>query len=368
MSNANREIIALVSAQRVIMKKSKSPSARQEAKSGSSSAIAAALADWFNAHGRDYPWRRTTDPYAILVSEMMLQQTQISTVLDRGYYQRWMERFPTLQSLADADETSVLRTWEGLGYYRRSRFLHQLAKVTVAEHGGLFPQDRETVRALPGIGAYTCGAVLSFAFNQPEPIVDGNIARVLSRLFNEPTPVDSTAGQKLLWERAKVLLSRAESPRCHNSAIMELGQTICRTGQPDCLRCPVKRWCLATEPAKLPVKDKKTVLTDVTERVYFHHARKGVLLQQETGKRRTGLWKLPTLPDALPELPPVLHRCSYGITRYKVTLWVHDFDGKPQHENSRFVPLSELKDLPMPSPYRRALTAVLALSDFHLAN
>lgn len=337
-----------------------------------SAAIAQALESWFAANARDYPWRRTTDPYAILVSEMMLQQTQIPTVLDRGYFARWMERFPDLPTLAAASESEVLRAWEGLGYYRRARFLHQLAQRIVAAHGGVFPRDKEAIRALPGVGAYTAGAVASFAFDACEPIVDGNVARVLSRLCDDATPVDSTEGQTVLWERAETLVRASASPRALNSALMELGQTVCRTGTPQCGECPVKTFCLARDPGNLPVKSRRTTLTDVTERVFFHRSEKGVLLQQETGRRRTGLWKLPALPESA-GLPPVLHQSRYTITRYKVVLWVHApptinalrtlmKSGAMQH-----VTASDLPNLPMPSPYRKALNALLALADFKLS-
>lgn len=330
--------------------------------------IAQALDVWFRAGAKDYPWRRTTDPYAILVSEMMLQQTQIPTVLDRGFYERWMERFPNLATLAIAAESDVLRAWEGLGYYRRARFLHQMAQAVVREHGGIFPTDLALIRALPGIGAYTAGAVMSFAYDKSAPIVDGNVARVISRLCNDATPIDSTEGLKRLWERAEGLLAFAKSPRIHNGALMELGQLICRPTQPNCRACPVQTWCQAEDPASLPVKSKKTVITEVTERVIFHQSEAGVLLEQETGKRRTGLWKLPELPAAA-TFPPVLHRASYTITRYKVTLWVHEApmpDVFTQTSTFRYVSSAELPDLPMPSPYRKALNAVLAQQDFRL--
>jgi A/G-specific adenine glycosylase len=334
--------------------------------------IAAALESWFETHARDYPWRRTTDPYAILVSEMMLQQTQIATVLGRGYYARWMERFPDLRTLADASEPEVLRIWEGLGYYRRARFLHQLAKTIIADHDGVFPRDVETIRALPGIGRYTAGAIASFAFDAREPIVDGNVARVLSRIANDPTPVDSTAGQAKLWEHAAFLVKAAKSPRILNSALMELGQRLCRTGTPACAECPVKPHCLAEDPATLPIKSKQTTITEVTERVFFHRTDAGILLQQETGPRRTGLWKLPALPD-MPKPPPVLHKAHYTITRYRVTLWVHEAPAAKLmkavmgNESSRFISDDELAHLPMPSPYRKALNAVRAVTDAEFA-
>lgn len=328
--------------------------------------VTAALEAWFDAHGRDYPWRRTTDPYAILVSEMMLQQTQISTVLDRGYYARWMERFPHPGALAEATEAEVLRLWEGLGYYRRARFLHQMAQTVTRDLAGVFPTDLASVRELPGVGDYTAGAVCSFAYDARVPLVDGNVARVLSRLWNDATPVDSKTGQTRLWSRARALVEEARSPRVLNSALMELGQRFCRTGTPACKECPVQPYCQAEDPASLPVKSKQTLITAVTERVFYHQNEEGVILEQESGSRRTGLWKLPSLPEQIPH-PPVVHHSRYTITRYKVELWVHaGADGCEPGSGQRRVPASELRDLPMPSPYRRALNALLAHRDFRL--
>lgn len=327
-------------------------------------ALAADLVAWFRKEGKDYPWRRTHDPYAVLVSEIMLQQTQIATVLDRGFYARWMEKFPDFQTLATASESDVLGAWQGLGYYRRARNLHKLAQVIVNDHVGAFPRDPEGIRSLPGIGPYTAGAISSFAFGLAEPIVDGNIARVLSRLDNDATPVDSTPGIKRLWDRAKELVQSTDDPRALNSALMELGQTICKPARPACDACPVHQHCLADVPESLPVKGARPEITEVTERVFFLSTGQGVLLEQETSSRRTGLWKLPALPEEFGAKPPsVLLKTNYGITRYKVTLWVHEVPGKsPQTwpESHRLIPLEELSALPMPSPYRRALERLLA--------
>ena len=329
--------------------------------------FASALEGWFAQHRKDYPWRRTRDPYAILVAEVMLQQTQIATVLERGFYSRWLERFPDFVTLAAAGEEDVLRTWEGLGYYRRARNLQKLAQAVVADHGGLMPRDPVAILALPGIGPYTAGAVASFAVHLPEPIVDGNVARVLARVFDDATPIDSTEGQKLLWQRATTLVRAASSPADFNSALMELGQTHCRVGQPDCARCPVRGFCRATEPASLPVKGKRTAITEVTERVYFLRRENAVLLEQETGKRRTGLWKLPPLPEQGISLPPVLHKMTYGITRYRVTLWVHAAPSvAAEARDIRFIAEHELPALPMPAPYRKALNIVMKQGEFHL--
>lgn len=331
--------------------------------------MAAALVAWFRQHGRDYPWRRTRDPYAILISEVMLQQTQIATVLDRGYYARWLEQFPDFGTLSQAREEEVLKAWEGLGYYRRARNLHRLAQEVMAAHTGVLPQDHAAILALPGIGPYTAGAVASFAFGLAAPIVDGNIARVLSRVHNDPTPIDSTPGIKALWERATALVAATDDPRSLNSALMELGQTCCTPGRPACEVCPIRSECRATAPETLPVKQSRQEITAVTERVVFLRTEAGVLLEQEVGRRRTGLWKLPGLPAAHEDKPPpVLMRSTYGITRYKVTLWVHEppLGAAPWPENHRIIPLTELDSMPMPAPYRRALTGLLKRSEFSL--
>ncbi|MBB5034371.1 A/G-specific adenine glycosylase [Prosthecobacter vanneervenii] len=333
-------------------------------------AIAAELVNWYAQHARDYPWRRTRDAYAILVSEVMLQQTQITTVLDRGFYARWMEKFPDFKTLAAAKEEEVLKAWEGLGYYRRARNLQKLAREVMERHGGVFPCEPAAILALPGVGPYTAGAVASFAFGLAEPIVDGNIARVLSRLHDDATPVDSTAGAKVLWERSRALVEATDDPRALNSALMELGQTHCSPTKPACDLCPVRAYCRAKEPEALPVKQMRQEITPVTERVIFLRTAEGVLLEQETGKRRTGLWKLPALPAEHEDAPPkVLVRAQYGITRYKVTLWVHEPHKQAGQwpETHRFIATEELESTPMPAPYRKVLQQLLTGGEFRLS-
>ena len=299
----------------------------------------------------------------------MLQQTQIATVLDRGFYARWLERFPDFQTLAVAPEDEVLKAWEGLGYYRRARNLQRLAQDIVAKHGGVFPRDIAVILGLPGVGPYTAGAVASFAFGLAEPIVDGNVARVLSRIYDDATPVDSTAGSRLLWARSKALVQATEDPRALNSALMELGQTHCAPTKPACHFCPLQAHCRATDPQALPVKQSRQQITAVTERVIFLRTQGGVLLEQETGRRRTGLWKLPGLhPMHENRPPPVLLRMQYGITRYKVTLWVHEpYEQTGEWPDThRLVPLAELESTPMPAPYRKAVNELLQRSEFRL--
>ncbi|MEM9283979.1 MAG: A/G-specific adenine glycosylase, partial [Verrucomicrobiota bacterium] len=160
------------------------------------------LIEWFRECGEDYPWRQTRDPYKILVSELMLQQTQIATVLGRGYFTRWLESFPDWQALADASEEEILKAWEGLGYYNRARNLWRAAVEVSQEYDGKLPGKFEVIHSLPGVGRYTAGAVLSFAFGQRAPIVDGNVVRVLSRLFGYTEPVDTSVSNRLLWDLA----------------------------------------------------------------------------------------------------------------------------------------------------------------------
>lgn len=320
--------------------------------------IVQALETWFLTHGKSYPWRETHDPYAIAVSELMLQQTQIKAVLDKGYYARWMTAFPDLATLAAASEEQVLSVWQGLGYYRRARFLQSIAKTILQEYHGVFPTEAALIRKLPGIGDYTTGAIMSFAFDQPLALVDGNVARVLSRLCNDDTPIDTTEGQKILWSRASALLEFAKSPRIHNSALMELGQQICRPGMPLCSECPLQSWCKAISPEKLPIKSKKQSMTELQEHVAWIFRNDTILLQQETGARRKGLWKLPALQLPTEPTSPIL-TSQYTITRYKVTLHVHEGNEvqlcpEQMKAPQRWVSKSEMKDLPMPSPYRRA--------------
>jgi len=191
------------------------------------------LARWFRQQGRDLPWRRTQDPYAILVSEFMLQQTQVATVID--YYTRWLARFPDFIALAAAGEADVLHVWQGLGYYARARNLHRAAQHVAGQYAGKLPDDLAVIAALPGVGRYTAGAVASFAFDRATPIIDANIARVLARVLNLSEPIDTKRGSEILWATAEALLpKRAHGGRLHNSALMELGALICTPRNPNC--------------------------------------------------------------------------------------------------------------------------------------
>jgi A/G-specific adenine glycosylase len=318
----------------------------------------AELVGWFARQGRSLPWRGTDDPYAILVSELMLQQTQVATVI--GYYQRWLERFPTLSALARADESEVLHAWQGLGYYKRAHNLHQCAKIILADWNAKFPSTVDELMRLPGIGRYTAGAIASFAFDLPAPIVDANIARVVSRLLNLQESVDQPRGSRVIWDFASQYV-QGRHPTLLNSALMELGATICVPRKPLCVICPVRTFCAATEPELLPRKRDRR---KIEKKVEFHFLalKEGrVLLQQNLGQRWHGLWSLPALvpnPGSSQQFDmnrPFLS-FSYPITRFVVRLNV--FLSEPPAALSpgqAWHCLAILDSVPMPSPHRRAI-------------
>jgi A/G-specific adenine glycosylase len=206
------------------------------------------LRTWFRKHGRDLPWRRTRDPYRVLVSELMLQQTQVSRVVD--YYERFLARFPTLDHVAEAPSRAVLALWSGLGYYARARNLHALARH-VTRDGGPIPADPAELRSLPGVGAYTAGAVASFAYERRAALVDTNVARVLHRAFFPTLDPKSAKGRRMGWLTAEQLLPRSgRAVWTHNQALMELGALVCTARVRHCSRCPVARAC-ATRLAEM---------------------------------------------------------------------------------------------------------------------
>jgi len=224
---------------------------------GGTGAIRRALLAWYRRERRDLPWRRTRDPWAIWVSETMLQQTRVETVIP--YYERFLARFPTVQALADADADELMSSWAGLGYYSRARNLKAAASQVVREHGGRVPDDVEALRALPGVGRYTAGALASIAFDRPAPIVDGNVARVLARLLALELDVQSPAGRRRLWEEAEAL-AHGPAPGELNQALMELGALVCTPRTPRCTRCPLRKHCrglAAGRAEQLPVKAPK---------------------------------------------------------------------------------------------------------------
>lgn len=210
---------------------------------------------WFRANGRDLPWRQTRDPYRVLVSELMLQQTQVSRVLD--YYTRFLTRFPDLPALAKARPAKVREAWQGLGYYARARNLHALARA-VTKGDGVIPSAPDALQALPGVGAYTAGAVASFAYEKRAALVDTNVARVIHRVFAPEVHPKSGPGLKHLWQLAAQLLPRTgKSSWTHNQAIMELGALVCTARAPQCDACPVRTCCATIALADAPPPQKR---------------------------------------------------------------------------------------------------------------
>jgi A/G-specific adenine glycosylase len=318
------------------------------------------LQRWYRRHKRDLPWRQTHDPYAILVSELMLQQTQVATVIP--YYNKWLRRFPDFATLAQARESDVLHAWQGLGYYNRARNLQATAKLVQDRHGGIFSRDVATMQMLPGVGRYTANAVASFAFDQPVPIVEANIARVMARLFNERRPIDSTRGQKNIWQHAADILPSRHSAG-HNSALMDLGALVCTSRKPKCGICPVNKFCRATNPECLPVKRKRPKIRRLIEMHSLVVRRSRILLQQSS-KRWHGMWILPPLKlDSFKRSSlrsPAIHTATFPFTHHHVTLKVFaESARKASNRSERWFPIREVDSIPIPSPHRRAIEQLL---------
>lgn len=264
------------------------------------SAVAARVVEHYRRSRRDLPWRRTGDPYAIWVSEIMLQQTRVQTVIP--YFERWLERFPTVSALAEAPLDQVLAAWSGLGYYSRARNLHRGAREVVARYDGALPGRAAELRNLPGVGRYTAGAIASIAFGEPAPLVDGNVARVLARVYAVDDDVKSTAGQKALWALAERLVPET-APGDFNQGLMELGATVCTPTSPQCLVCPLAALCRARaqgRTAELPVMPRRKRAGELPrlDLIAAWVERRGRLL---LARRRAdglygGLWELPSAP------------------------------------------------------------------------
>jgi A/G-specific adenine glycosylase len=284
----------------------------------------------------------------------MLQQTRVATVIP--YYNAWLRRFPTAAALAAASVDDVLHAWQGLGYYSRARNLRASAISIMEKEGGHFPVSADSIRELPGVGRYTANAVATFAFDQLVPIVEANVSRVLSRLFDLQIPIDTSSGRKHLWSYAAQLLPR-RNPRQHNSALIELGALVCGI-RPKCCVCPVKRFCRTTAPSVLPRKKPRRALQLRTENHTFVIRRGRVLLERSTD-RWSGMWILPRIAEA--PRSRSLHRSDFPFTHHKITLAVYRGRGiAKQTATRRWFSRRELASIPLPSPHRRALTEILA--------
>jgi A/G-specific adenine glycosylase len=317
------------------------------------------LLRWFQRHRRDLPWRHSRDPYAIWVSEVMLQQTQVVTVVP--FFERFLAALPTVRSLAAANEGEVLKLWEGLGYYRRARDLHRAAQILVKEHGGAVPDDAEHFRRLPGVGRYTLGAVLSLAFDRRLPIVEANSARVLCRLFGCTGDACAAAGQRWLWTMAEHLLP-ARRVGDFNQALMELGALVCTPRQPRCDSCPLRRHCAAHREGlvdSIPVRVAEPTTTKIAEAAIVIGRRNRVLLLQRPANTRwANLWEFPhgTIRDG---------ERVHGITRFQITMQCYQATVRSGRFRSSFyqrhawVRPEQLADYALSTPQRQIARAIV---------
>ena len=353
------------------------------------------LVAWYREAGRSLPWRETRDPYRVLVSEMMLVQTTVAAVIP--YYGRFLERFPTVEALAAAGDEAVLKAWEGLGYYRRARQLHAAARAIVAEHGGQFPRDPDAIRALPGVGRYIAGAVRSFAFDEPAPIVEANTQRVLARWLAWPEELATTRSQARLWEASARLVPNTGAGE-FNQAFTELGALVCVPRAPLCLACPVAADCRSRRDGvqdRIPVARAKVPPKEVAEACAVI-ARDGryLVLKRGPGRLWEHFWEFPTLHVAGADpagrslgaeldratgferltgvrvaLDPAATSIRFGVTTHRVLLEVHparwlagEPDPRPGWVEAAWVEPDRLADYPMSAATRRVVAWLRGLA------
>jgi A/G-specific adenine glycosylase len=315
------------------------------------------LLRWYSVYQRDLPWRRTRDPYAIWISEIMLQQTRVAAVIP--YYERFLQRFPDFRALAAAPEQELLACWAGLGYYYRARHMQKAAQ-TMAE-GGRFPSNYDQIRALPGVGEYTAAAVASIGFDLPHAVVDGNVYRVLSRVFNDPTNIASGPARKHFTALAETVLDR-KRPGTYNQALMELGATVCLPKKPQCLLCPVASVCRAraqgTQDA-LPVKVKPQKSVQEERTLFFVEGNGKVLLWQRpaTSRLMPGFWELPER-EHVPEVVPgeLMRSFRHGITFHDYCFELRKAAIPADIGNCRWIVVTELSTLPLSTIAKKALS------------
>jgi A/G-specific adenine glycosylase len=343
--------------------------------------LSRSLVRWFETHARDLPWRRSLDPYAIWVSEIMLQQTQVKTVIP--YWERWMGDLPRLEDLAHASESRLLKLWEGLGYYSRVRNLKRAGEAVLLHHGGEFPRSFADILELPGIGRYTAGAISSIAFNQASPLLDGNVIRVLTRVLAIRGDPKEKQINEQLWSLAKTLveaaaklttsnpvLPRVSSGPCSdlNQSLMELGATICLPAGPRCTECPLNGSCQAMRSGtteEFPETQKRPLAT-ARRFIAFIVEKNGLVLLQQRPERgiNAGLWEFPNMeaPLSAPLSPQTVHPylitgtfavLNHRITRYRIRLEAHraKLDEGSTPESTRWHPAEDLSSLPFSSAH-----------------
>lgn len=339
------------------------------------------LLEWYHVHARPMPWNEDADPYHLLVAATMLQQTQVETVL--LYLRRFLGRFPFVHALAEAEEEEVLRYWAGLGYYSRARNLHRTAQEIVQKHGGIVPCDANVLRQLPGVGDYTAGAVASIACGKAEPALDANGYRILARLLAIEEDLTRSAVRRRLWDVCRQILP-ADAPGDFNQALMDLGAMICTARSPRCLICPIAGECLAFQQGRqteLPVRPSRRTSEKVRD-VYavIEHNGRWLMMKRENGRLWRGMWEFPRvrMEDGEP-MEQAVHRAvqmvgarleryepvttvRHGVMHYAITLdVVRCWCDKPiqTDETARWVSAQEAQALPLPSPMRQAIHALI---------
>ena len=319
------------------------------------------ITNWYRQNKRTLPWRETKNPYWIWLSEIILQQTRVDQGL--AYYNTFVEKYPTVVDLANADEQSILNDWQGLGYYSRARNLHFSAKIIRDQYKGQFPPSFDEIIQLKGVGKYTAAAISSFAFGEKQAVVDGNVYRLLSRVFDMSTPIDSTKGQKAFQELADALIT-AQDPGLHNQAIMELGATICSPKKPNCDQCPLNHMCQSKQQNTIferPVKEKKTKVRDR----YFHylvfHCQNETFIEQRTTKDIwQNMYQFPLIETGMKEIteekdfwksqvresPQFLHLLSHQ----RLHVIFHHFDTFPKKTKPSWnrINMGDIQDFPLP--------------------
>jgi A/G-specific adenine glycosylase len=341
--------------------------------------IVSSLLKWFSQNARDLPWRKTSDPYAIWISEIMLQQTQVKTVIP--FWQRWMRELPSIQKLATAKPDKILKLWEGLGYYTRARNLQKAARIVCEKHVGKFPENFDDILALPGIGRYTAGAICSIAFNQPKPILDGNVIRVLTRVFGiTKNPRDKKTNEQL-WNLAEELVAHSnlkikntKSSCSHfNQSLMELGALVCTPRQPKCVECPVKKMCVArleNRVEEFPNLEKRNAPTKRHFIAFLvANNNKFLVRQRPADVVNARLWEFPNIelngdkstlerqPFQISSDATPLFTIKHSITRYRITL--DAFRATLQKPEAiapgKWLRVSELRKLAFSSAHRQIL-------------
>jgi A/G-specific adenine glycosylase len=340
------------------------------------------LLEWYGREGRELPWRGMRDPYRVWLSEVMLQQTGVATVIP--YYQRFLERFPTVLDLAATEADAVIELWAGLGYYSRARNLHAAARAVVTEHGGHFPEKLEALQALPGVGRSTAGAILAIAFDRKGVILDGNVRRVLCRLLAVESDPRATAVEKELWRWAEVL-TPAERSHDYAQAIMDLGATLCAPRRPACPRCPLAGLCRARAlglALELPKRGaKKTVPTRMQVALLLERDGQLLVRQRPFSGMLGGLWEFPAAEVAEGQAPLVAARrlladlgpagepteagrVRHVYSHFKLDLRlfraaVADVSAIAEGGESRWLTAAELADLPLHGAHKKVLTDLI---------